>query len=100
MLFNKTKFKSIRLWNTTNTLNNKIYFNNTKTKIKFYTISNIYYNKIYKTIKIFSSFIHDYTIIRFNIIKIKTILFNKQSKEYVVILKNLNLNNILHFFYK
>nr|QAX27110.1 hypothetical protein [Babesia motasi]QAX27139.1 hypothetical protein [Babesia motasi] len=99
MLYNKSKFKSNR-FNSINTINSKVFFNKTKNKIKFYTLSNICYNKMYKTIKIFSSFIYKYTITKFNIIQIKTILVNKQSKEYVIILKNLNLHNIPHFFYK
>nr|YP_009170348.1 hypothetical protein [Babesia orientalis]ALE29346.1 hypothetical protein [Babesia orientalis] len=71
-----------------------------KHKIRFFNISNMYYKKIYKTIKIFCSVLLDYDQYSFNVMQIKTVLFHKQSKEYVIIREYLNTNNVVYFFYK
>ncbi|GIX66466.1 hypothetical protein BcabD6B2_59030 (apicoplast) [Babesia caballi] len=83
-----------------NKIQNKLFFNIKKKKVRFYNYSNIYYKKLYKTLKLFSSILCKCKNRKFNIIQIKTILFNKQSKEYVTVIKHININNILNFFYK
>nr|AXX76222.1 hypothetical protein [Babesia duncani] len=93
---NKNNFKFI------NINKYKIFFllKNIKKNIYFILHSDIQFKKFYKIMKFIFGFYCIIKYIKFNMLKLNIIIFDKSKKNYVKVIKYINILNIISLFIK